>query len=812
MNHQPHPSRYYTAAQVARALHRTPRGVRKALAGIEADSIVIVKGKETAAWKLDSLPRSISEPLQETAESLGYDSPVRLLDHPKDPWQPTLRGKQVTLRDLKAHCIEDAKKLQKALACVLPMVADGHLAREEIEAVGLRDYQAVFGHAVTAGHWWKLANRSLERDRGFREYARTEIYLSEKLALKALSKAKAKMPDGAIARLEMHLYGCKAPQRPTRDEKALIWDSACGEVESLVESGLPEAEARKAVVEAIHRSGVVISKNLGALKRNFDRKLCAWIKSGGEFAAVKDKRPEKSGNRRAPELPEEDRLKLIAAAVERGGRISQAWRETLDSGRLSFQTTQRFIHNPRNKSHVPHSIREAISADVKRLANIHHGEHRHKMKGAFVTRDWSDCAAGDWYQADDATMNHYYWEQTPEGIQTMRGQTLFFIDTRTDYILGFCLHSERNYNARIIRESIIDIHDRYGLPRKGFYFERGIWKSARLLTGDKRGDETPWAETEQGLREFCEFKHATNPRSKVVERVIGDMQNRTDPLPGYAGRAEMTEGFEQLKKQMLKAKGGKLEYSSFLMSKAQWTDEIEKACEAHNNDPQQGRLKGMSPAEAFETLFNYEDPLMRLNGSMRYLLANHRKPMRVTRNGIRLTFKGQSHYFRSEATGALQGQEVLVWFETSESVPESITITDLKRENPVTVPREILAPAMADDSETLNAAIAQAESHNKYARTLYRTIKPHFKKHDKMFRKAMADRSTLELGEEIEQERQKVESSRKRTVNATRKLQRADSRLGITRKSQPRNPERAAESLSSLQKTRQKLKEKLNHE
>ncbi|PXA04336.1 hypothetical protein DDZ13_07330 [Coraliomargarita sinensis] len=803
----------YTAADIATALNRTARGVRKSLAGIEADSVVIVKGKETSAWKIESLPKALQGALHEAAEQHGHLSIDRLMQFPKEQWQPRHRDKIVTLGELKGHCIEDAKKLQRALSEILPMVAEGTLPSEEIEALGLRDYKQAFGHTITPGHWWKLAKRSLDRDRGFQQFDRTEIYLSAKLSLKQPGKPKKSLPDGALARLEMHLQGCETPARPSNTERTLIWDSACSELECLVEEGWKEAEARKVVINTIHRSGVVLSKNLPALRRNFDRKLKAWIESGGDLQAVKDKRAERSGNRRAPELPEEDRHKLIAASVERGCRISQAWRETLQAGELSYETTQRFLNNPASKSHVPHSIRQDISNDVRNLKNIHHGLHRHKMNGAYVTRDWSDCSAGDWFQGDDATMNHYYWEQTPEGIRAMRGQFLVFVDIRSDYVLGFCLHSERNYNGRIIRQTVIDIHDQYGLPRKGFYFERGIWKSARLLTGDRNGDETPWADTEQGLREFCQFKHATNPRSKVVERVIGDIQNRTDPLPGYAGRAEMTEGYERFKKKMLKAQAGKIEYSDFLMSRAQWIEQLEKACEAHNNEPQEGRLNGMSPAEAFESLFDFSDPLMRLDGSLRYLLANHRKPMRVTRNGIRLTFKGQSFYYRNEATGQLQGKEVLVWFDTSESVPESITITDMKRQSPVSVPLELQAPAMAEDGdETLSAALAQAEAHNKYARTLYRTIKPHFKQHDKMFRRTMAERSAYELGTQIEEDRSKVESERKRTVSATRKLRREESRLGIRRNSQPRNPERAAESLSALQKTRQKLKEKLNHE
>jgi len=107
---------------------------------------------------------------------------------------------------------------------------------------------------------------------------------------------------------------------------------------------------------------------------------------------------------------------------------------------------------------------------------------------------------------------------------------------------------------------------------------------------------------------------------------------------------------------------------------------------------------------------------------------------------------------------------------------------------------------MAEDNEALNAAIAQSESHNKYARTLYRTIKPLFKKHDKMFRVAMADASTYELGKLIEAERQEVETTRKRSQSAARQLQRIEKKRGIQRGGASRNPERALSAFKDLDK------------
>ena len=233
---------------------------------------------------------------------------------------------------------------------------------------------------------------------------------------------------------------------------------------------------------------------------------------------------------------------------------------------------------------------------MKRLIPIHHGPREHQLRGAYNSRDYSNFFAGDSYQADDATCPVYYWEADPgNGVRIIRGQLLLMIDERSRLALGFALHSENNYNARIIRSLITRVHDAYGLPRKRFYFERGIWKSSRILTG---GDELSLNHTELGLLEFgVKFVHAKLPRGKVIERVIGLHQNAMDGLPGYVGRDEINDKFERVQEQKRLCESGRVDPSQFFMSKAQWESELMRICEAYNAERQQGILSGLSPVE-----------------------------------------------------------------------------------------------------------------------------------------------------------------------------------------------------------------------
>ena len=156
------------------------------------------------------------------------------------------------------------------------------------------------------------------------------------------------------------------------------------------------------------------------------------------------------------------------------------------------------------------------------LMEQHHGPRAARDNGAYLDRYWGNMPSMAWINMDDCTLPIYFYVPDGKGWFTlMRGQFLLAIDTRSTCILGYALIPERGYNARVIRTLITHVCDEYGLPTKGFYFERGIWECSRILKGVKDGDAAlGWQETERGLTEFgLVFKHAIRARSKPVERV-----------------------------------------------------------------------------------------------------------------------------------------------------------------------------------------------------------------------------------------------------------------------------------------------------
>ncbi len=674
---------------------------------------------------------------------------------------------------------EHAHKVRQALASALELHSSGKWGKPEIEAAGLRDYARIFGHSINARTFWRIFDRTLERDGGAGDFRNLELYLpfivTARKAPPAFERAAADLPELAAAVLRV-----ENPNALTPAESQLVWLGACSECKRVQEAGAPAHKARKLVLRALAASGLELAHTPRALRVTFARKLERWIEGGYAPDAVRDQRAEQSGNYRALPISDDDRKTLTARALS--GGLAKAWRETHAVGKLSAEAVQTYIANPASKSYVPQRVRDLVTHDVRILYDIHHGPRQAALKGAYITRDWSGVAPGDWYSADDTTLPLYYWEEDADGSpRVLRGQCLVMNDCRTNRILALALHSERNYTAKVIRGLIMRTHDTYGLPRAGFFFERGTWASAKILKG--AADEVPSDETEIGLRAWVEFKHAKpgNARAKTVERIIGLLQVKMEDQPGYCGRNEQVEKFERLQRQLLDVKSVKVHPKEFLLHRDEWMKRLHEICDAYNHETQQGQmLRGLSPCEAWDTLFDASRPLTRLTAETRYLLANHRRPLKVTRNGICVQFGKERHHFRNEITGRLIGRTVQVYFNPDDMSSIFIKLATGDKTAAV-IPAEPVTPAMTATREEMQAAQASVAAHNRPARTLYQEIKPYFPKNGPApFRRVVADEASVELGRDIAADQAAVRATQAGSGNTDRKLANLRRRFGKT--------------------------------
>jgi hypothetical protein len=592
------------------------------------------------------------------------------------------------------------------------------------------------------------------------QWNRLDLYVDDRPHAARGPRAVRTFP--AVRDAEKILFGYASQVRnsslPTTDEKAVLWNVAFEQTIHLVPEGVTLRAARQAMRRALWKCGVTLAKNETSLGQLWRLKEEAWRNAGGSISALKDGRAN-SGNHRKPEIPQRDIDIVVGYSVKFDGRVSQAWRHVVENNLLS-SNVQSYYEGAffASKSYVPRTIRDAVTAEVRMMRDIHHGQRAAKLNGAYITRDWSNVAAGDWYQADDVTLNNYYFAPDGKGgLALMRGQVLLMIDVRSTCILGFAILDSRNYNAHAIRTLITRTCDDHGLPRRGFYFERGIWESSKLLKGDAGAsqDDLTWTESEGGLHDLgLKFVHSCKPRSKPVERVIGQVQSLLEGQPGDAGRNEIKDGFERLQERKREVESGRAPASKYFYSADQWTERLVYFCEEYNHARNDGTMtRGLTPFQAWKNF--QSEPLVKLPPQARYLLSHHRRPVVVGRNGITLRFGKQNFVYRNEETGKLRGTRVLAWFNPE--LPDLLAVTDMDRENCFTVERAEEVPAMDAPSDILRREMGRVAAHNGYAQQRYRTLA---KIADLNARPTIMDQDTATLGGDIAEQREEILTER----------------------------------------------------
>lgn len=757
----------FTAAEIAGALGCSRQNVHQQLNAIPADGEKVAAGNLAKAWALGSLPPSIVRQLSVKADAKKYRTISDLLLKPFARFEAPF-----PLREMAPAVIDRARRLRDALQAILRLRNDGSITASNFAVLGLASYKRAFGNQVSAKHWRALLDRTIERDNGAEEWERLDLYIEENPACIAGRLPISLAREKRLEVLEDTLSSFQERTALTAQDTVYLWTKSCDQLQLDIESGAAAKKTKRAILEVLLKSGFVGS-DVHSIRRTFDRKWKAFIAGDGH---LQDGRALRYTGQVI--VADEDRKKLVARGLDCGGRISQAFRELLHGGELSPELTARFIGNPVRKSHVPRSVRSAVAPEVKRLMPFHRGPREHELSGPHNQRDFSDMFAGDSFQADDCTCPVYYFEPdsaTRSGYRILRGQLILMIDERALLALGFALHSENNYNARIIRALITRVHDSYGLPRRRFYFERGIWKSSKILTGEKQpfATELELAHTELGLREFgVKFAHAKLPRGKVIERVLGLVQNQMERVPGYAGRNEISDRFERVQEQISEVRSGNAPPAKYFLSKDQWVEALTRLLDDYNAERQEGKiLKGLSPREAWDR-FRSAEGLVRLGEKTRYVLAHHKLKLRVRRDGITLRQSLGGGTYCSEATGRLAGQDVLVWCNPEQLDYVAVTSLD-RKQGPFVVPRLEPMPAIDASTEQLRRNTEQIDSHNDYARTAYRLISPHLVAHT--FREVFADTNTLAIGERLEAGVQSVkegQASRKQNISKVWKLSR----------------------------------------
>lgn len=787
----------FTASQIAAALGISKRSVLFRLKHTPPTSKVLITGNPADAWTFAALPPRCQQHLADEARRRGYRDAEQLLTAPTSEWQPA-----IPLAEVAPRFFNRAVKLQKALRPMLERLNDLTLSEGQFAALGVQHYSAAFGHPISTRRWWDLWKRTISRDRGAENWDRIAIYLDGHPVRNPDSKeafANVSLETHELYRL---IASFKNARQPTSEEQSLLWIYTFEYFERRLADGKPARNEKRKLLAFLFSQARFLADTVPALRKQFERKYARWAEGGRSPDSIADRRKEKSGYFRAPAITEQTRDRIIAKAVlECGGRVSQAWRVLRADG-VDPELDGYYLSNPASKSYVPSRVRDAVKDEVALLEDIHHGPRQHKLNGAYISRDWTGVAAGDWYQSDDCTLPIYYFVPDGQGwFQLLRGQFLPMIDLRSTCILDYAQQSEGNYNSRTIRTLITKICEKYGLPRKGFYFEMGIWKTSRILAGDPEATPFSFGEVELGLRELgLRFVHSKLPRSKPVERVLGAFQDMLEGDSGYVGRDEVNDKFERVQKLKLEVERRKIHPADHFYNAAQWFARLDELCARYNITAQDGKMTlGLSPQQAFEQHQNLSDPPIKLDARCRYLLSHHKRPVKVTGNGITLRFGKQAFTYRNETTGKLIGQMVLAWFNPEAA--DALVITDMNREKPVCLPLSHDVPAMDAPTEILAREMALIEEHQSYAKVRYSDLKQRFAT---PFRRNLIDAQTGDLGQAFQRAEEAAQATQQAAAKRINKVRNISNRLNMPMPHAAARSEeatRAAERLAELLQT-----------
>jgi hypothetical protein len=661
---------YFTACQIARALGRSRQAVRQLLARVQPARQVVYQDNLADAWPLSDLPDRWLAELAVSAKELHFPDVEALLSGPAQRWQSPVHNTHVSDSFLDA-----ATKHRAVFESFLQNKERDTRSQAELEAALVAAYKNVFGHAVS-GRWCReLFAIFVERDRGFEDWTRLEIYLPRNIGprQKRVRTVNSKFDHSALA--DRMVF--KDRSKPTLTERQNALEYSFVHRENLL-SALPgqDDEITRSIRDFMWSAAEsIIARSKQALKRTWNRKFLEWKKNGRKPSSVADTRPAQSGNFCIGDF--EPDLKLIVQEAWRlDGKLSIAIRKLHRAGKLSQTFIGRYTMDwRRNKSYVARSIRDEIKARLEGMLAFRRSQWEVSRHGPPIERDWTAVNPGDCFAADDCTFNIVWWYIDDHGRPAVtRGEVLLFFDCRSLYPLGYIMVAG-HYNGETVRRGILHIHDRHGLPHCKFVFEKGIWES-RLILGERREGFLGWDEYEMGLREnglSAEVKNVTTPGAKLIEGVFNIVQQNQRDVPGFIGFNEREYGQERLQKFIGRVRRGLVHPSKEFLSIDQWRDALDRSLEVYMHEPQNGKLlRGESPAE----MFARHQPLRKLPDDARFLLSTHRQRKKVRSNGVTITIRGQRRAFYNEALGAYLGRDVLAWFNIE--APDILTVTDLK--------------------------------------------------------------------------------------------------------------------------------------
>lgn len=714
-----HPGACFTVAQIARALDRWPRVIRRQLGALPPAGEREEAGNKVRLYSLSQLPADIRTALEALRGRRGYRSISDMLKSREHPWCPapaydqqpeSIRSKAEGIRDILAPLIaaEQGGEIERAEACrrlVAEMAKTGRI---------IGDRQAR-----------RLLERALDRDGGREEWHRPELYVDERTVKEGAKPGKAEaVMERPHESLRLALDALNLSDPLTVEDRAFVLDATFRHLQGITEGAgdLEFLRAKRSVLRWVVGYLPSLTNppgNYQAVSKRADRAFPQWIDGGQCVQALGDKRKGASG-RDVPSIPEAELEELKQRAIRKGS-LGTAWTFARQEGALKAlmmvypqATPPRWIYD---------LLGPAIKAALIHVA----GPRKARLRSAPIMRDWSGVEPGDRFTADDKTFDCYVAINDGDRWGAIRPQLLLIADERSLYIPGGLLIPSKHYTVAGIRKAIIHLEGSLkpgGLPRLGFWFENGFFRAKQIIGSHAVGrTEIPWRKTECGLRHpelGLEIKYhgPANPRAKMMETILSRLRRWFVDMPGYAGTNERENCPQRTKDSIARLHAGSGPDEAGLLTWDQWCfQELPRILTEHNNHPGNGEmLNGASPAALWEPAI-LKAPLKRLPDNARHLLASDSQEVQVRENQVRITIGTRNWVYTAREFGQLEGRWVEGRFNYEH--PEFLSVFSLRGEFICTA-KAWVVDARASETPEGRTILSKARSESLGAQTFGR--------------------------------------------------------------------------------------------
>jgi hypothetical protein len=735
-----------TAQTIAAALGLTSKAIKLRLQDAPCTGTVPCRrGQQARGWALAALPQDLRSALEEARQARGHHTIEDLLANPPERWQAP-----VSWGALRPAAQAKATSRRDAFAGILRR--QHHLGTEErLEQARVFYRQHFRADPPGDDRLRYILDRATERDRGFAEWHRPELYLDDADFHPALESGPEAVAfphlDAAVADLEN-----KA--QPTLADRRYILHAAFQDFEAGGGHG-PDRSAGNALrndlcrhllasVPGFYRpqagAGDQPHKPLKALREVFRRVYGEWILGGRTLDSIKDDRKGRAG-RKGYQCPAcEKKIHELALILrgERGrrGNVDLAIKTLREKGNLCPAC---LAHWQGRKTAA--TLRERVAPNAIQIASLK-GPRALQQVAPTHHCDWSDTRPGDRFVIDDMTTNEPAWDEVNGETISGQVQLLYAEDEFSSYPLPFLMYFGAP-NSRTIKKHLFEVLTKVGLPRDGLVTERGVFAN-RTVAGERSvKDWLPFRELEARLGKLFQFAplsddelkevrtrelglrdpaigfrihQAITPMAKTVERTFYEAQKSASRLIGFSGFNQRFERPKALEDFDRRVAAGQEHPGNEYLHLAELRMNYEQICQELAHRPVNGiRHRGRTPLDVWEDEVVRRHPLEKLPPELEAYFAHRRIPnLTVHTDGLHLDLdRFERAYYYNAHTGSLVHRKVTVFFNPD--IPEHIHLEHPDTGQILKVGRSLIKRRTATAEEKAKASAAR-KAHTSGAR------------------------------------------------------------------------------------------------